>query len=318
MLLGHQNDTDKQYQNDTEKQNISIYLRQGLGSVSFLYLILKNFCHTSKSLSNHSPEMRKGLKDMALTEPVLSIDFRKEYSTGSDSVVTTKKLSISIEAIHSGLIAKLGAKKFAIMMAIVSHMNDSGQCFPSQERLAELTGVSRATIQRHLQELTEIEYQGQKLLHKQLVGDKKKKTVYTFSAGEVTNTDLVAEEPVTTGLQMNSKDFVFYFADKFREHFGEGHTPNFSREGAVFKRLLSSYEPHTLKEIIDVVFELYKEKWFKPQYPHPTPYQLSSWLADEAYKIVRDRKEQEQKQAQRLEQAVKQDDTDRALDLFDI
>lgn len=262
--------------------------------------------------------MRKGLKDMALTEPVLSIDFRKEYATGSDSVVTTKKLSVSIEAIHSGMIAELGATKFAIMMAIVSHMNDSGQCFPSQERLAELTGASRSTIQRHLQELTEIEYKGQKLLHKHLVGDKKKKTVYTFSAGEVTNTDLIAEEPSKSGLAMNSRDFVFYFADKFKEHFGEGHTPNFAKEGAVFKRLLSSYEAHTLKEIIDVVFELYKQKWYKPQYPHPTPYQLSSWLADEAYKIVRDRKEQEQKQAQRLEQAVKQDDTDRALDLFDI
>lgn len=255
---------------------------------------------------------------MALTEPVLSIDFRKEYATGMDAVVTTKKLSVSIEAIHSGLIAEIGTTKFAIMMAIVSHMNDSGQCFPSQERLAELTGLGRATIQRNLQELTEIEFKGQKLLHKQLVGNKKKKTIYTFSAGEVTNTDLIAEEPTESGFPKNSKDFVFYFADQFKEHFGEGHTPNFAREGAVFKRLLSSYEPNTLKEIIDVVFSLYKEKWYKPQYPHPTPYQLSSWLADEAYKIVRDRKEEAQKQAQRLEQAVKQDDTDRALDLFDI
>jgi Helix-turn-helix domain len=250
---------------------------------------------------------------MSKENAVLSVDFRKEYSTAEDGVINTARVCISMESIHAGLIKEVGANRFAILLAIVSYMDENGQCFPSQEKIAELTGLGRATVQRNLQELIEVEFNGQKLLHKELIGNKKKKTVYTITAGAITNTDVTDE----TAKAMNSRDFVFYFADKYKETFGQGHTPNYSKEGAIFKRLLKSYDEETLKDIIDTVFRLYKEKWYKPQYPAPTVYQLGSWLADEAYKIVKAEKEQAQQLEERKQKALELDQTDKALEYFD-
>ncbi|MED4619576.1 helix-turn-helix domain-containing protein [Priestia megaterium] len=257
---------------------------------------------------------------MTKANAVLSVDFRKEYSTAEDGVTNYSRVCLSLDAIHSGLIKQVGANRLAILLAIVSHMNEEGQCFPSQAKIAELTGQGRATVQRNLQELCEVEFNGQKLLHKELVGGKRKKTVYTITAGAITSADLVdetAEAEKTTEL-VNGKDFVLYFGNKFKEVFGEGHTTNFAKEGAVFKALLKTYEPDSLKDIIDVVFRDYKKKWYKPQFPHPTVYQLRSWLADEAFKIVKAEKEQAQQLEVRKQKAVEQDDTDKALELFDI
>lgn len=248
----------------------------------------------------------------------MTVDFRKEYSTAEKGVVASSRVCISLDAIHSGLIKEIGANRMAILLAIISHMDENGQCFPSQEKIAELTGQGRATIQRNLQELCEVEFNGQKLLHRELVGKTRKKTMYTISAGAITATDLTENKAKVMSTAMNSKDFVNYFAEKFSEYFGQGHTPNYSREGAIFKRLLGTYEPETLKEIIDTVMSHYRNKWYKPQYPHPTVYQLGSWLADEAYKIVKAEKEQTEQFEQKQATAVAQDDTERALGLFDI
>lgn len=255
------------------------------------------------------------------TQAVLSVDFKTEYSTATEGVTKYARVCLSLEAIQSGLIKEIGANRLSILLAILSYMDANGQCFPSQQKIAELTGQGRATVQRNLQELCEVEFNGQKLLHKELIGDKRKKTVYTITAGSVTSTDDlgVSAELEAKGTEyqlVNSKDFVLYFAEQFEQHFGEGHTPNFSKEGAIFKRLLVTYSPETLKDIIDTVMRQYKNKWYKPQYPHPTPYQLSSWLADEAYKMVKLEQERAAKIAERQQMAAEHDDTDRAIDLF--
>lgn len=257
---------------------------------------------------------------MEKEKAVLSVDFRREYSTAEDGVTNLSRVCLSLDAIHSGLIREVGANRLAILLAIVSYMDENGQCFPSQEKIAELTGQGRATVQRNLQDLCDVEFNGQKLLHKELVGNKRKKTVYTITAGAITSADLTDEkaEKEATAKVMNSKDFVLYFAEQFKATFGQGHTPSYAREGAVFKRLLTSYDAEALKEIIDTVMRLYKDKWYKPQYPVPTVYQLGSWLADEAYKIVKAEKDQAQQFEQRKAVAEEQDDTDRALDLFDL
>lgn len=253
---------------------------------------------------------------------VLSVDFRKEYSTATDGIRNTSRVCLSLQAIHSGLIKEVGANRLSILLAIVSYMNEEGQCFPSQEKIAELTGQGRATVQRNLKELCEVEFQGQKLLNRQLVGNKRKKTVYTISSGIITSVDLTDEKPVEAVTDepplVNSKDFVIYFSDKFKETFGQGHTPNYAKEGAIFKRLLKTYDAETLQQIIDAVMSHYMDRWHKPQYPHPTVYQLSSWLADEGYKIVKAEKEQAEQFEQRKVKAEEQDDTERALNLFDL
>ena len=256
---------------------------------------------------------------MTKENAVLSVDFKKEYSTTEDGVVNHSRVCLSLDAIHSGLIKEVGANRLAILLAIVSHMNEEGKCYPSQERIAQLTGQGRATVQRNLQDLCEAEFNGQKLLHKELVGSGiRKKTVYTIASGLITSTDEDTEQDATEEQILNSRDFVFYFDKKFKEVYGEGHTLHFGKEGAMFKVLLQNYNPDTLKEIVDLVFEEYQNRWYKPQHPHPTVYQLRSWLADQAHKVLVEKKEQEQKQAERQQKAIEQDDTDKALELFDI
>lgn len=256
---------------------------------------------------------------MKKDDAVLSVDFKKEYSTLDDEVKSTKRVCISLNAIQDGLIKEVGANRLAILLAIVSHMNEEGKSFPSQERIAQLTGQGRATVQRNLDALCETVFNGQRLLTKELVGDKRKRTVYTFNQGMITGTDETDEAKFEANViePMNSRDFAVFFADLYKETFGQGYTINFGRDlGIIKKKLLPNYDEETLKGIIVVAITMYKDKWANDDYPYPTISMLGSWLANKAFAIYSVEREKALKQIERQQTAIEQDDSDKFLDMF--
>lgn len=260
--------------------------------------------------------------------PILSVDFKHEYDNVSDGVSYQARACINMDAIQNGLIKKVGANRLPLLLAILSHMDKDGKAFPSQRKLAELTGQSVNTVNKLINELVELEVDGQKLLRRELVGSgAKKKSMYFIHAGEVTNTDAIEaveeyrakEEQDALTKTMNSKDVALYFSEVYRKTFGQGYTINYSRELSMIKqKLLPNYDDETIKGIIDIAVGKYRERWANPNYPLPTISMLCSWLANTAYGELTKEKAQAEKQEHRKQVAVEQDDTDRALELFDI
>lgn len=262
--------------------------------------------------------------------PVISVDFRHYYSTVSEDIESTARICLDMKAIQNGLLKEIGANRVAILLAIISYMDSNGQAFPSQEKIAEITGQGRATIQRNLDALCEVEFNGQKLLHKDVIGSVRKRTVYTINQALITNTDAVEEtftekekedtvqeqkEPIFK----NARDIGMYFLKVFEESFGYKYNMVFKREMPLIKnKLLGKYDNETVKAMIDIGVGQYKNRWANDRFPHPTVSMLCGWVGNEALGIYAREKEKAQELDNRVAVAQEQDDTDRALDLFDI
>lgn len=245
---------------------------------------------------------------------VLSVDFRYYFDDVADGVSYQSRACISLEAIHAGLISTVGANRFGVLLAILAFMDTDGKSFPSQRKLAEMTGQSVNTVNKLINELLEIEFQDKPIIRREMIGDGfRKKSMYYISNGIVTATD----ENEAELKPMNSKDVALYFADAYKEEYGQGYSINYKTELSLIKnKLLPNFDDEALRGVIDIVIRDYKDRWASRDYPLPTIGMLCSWLANKAYALYTQEQEELTKQTERKETALAQDDTDRALDLF--
>ncbi|TYS68837.1 helix-turn-helix domain-containing protein [Sutcliffiella horikoshii] len=90
-------------------------------------------------------------------------------------------LKVSIENIHGGIVAELGLREYAVLQVIASHADKYGKCFPSQEKLAELCGVSKRTIIRLIDNICAFKVDGKPVLIRETKreGEKITKNYYT-------------------------------------------------------------------------------------------------------------------------------------------
>lgn len=262
-----------------------------------------------------------------MDNPILSVDFKTEYNNVADSISNSARACVSMEAIQGGLIKKVGANRLPLLLVILSYMDKEGKAFPSQRKLAELSGQSVNTVNKLINELLEIDVDGQKLLRRELVGTgARKKSMYFIHQGKVTDTDAieaVAELREKEALEelkaWNSKDVAQYFQEVYTETYGVGYTFNYGRDlSMIKKKLIPNYDDDALKGIIEIAVKQYKSKWSNENFPLPTISMLCTWLANQAYGIYSQEIEKAQIHEERKVKAVEQDDTDRALDLFNI
>ena len=60
-----------------------------------------------------------------------------------------------LSAIEDGLIGELGGDRWAMLCVLAAHMNKAGECFPSQQKIAEHLEVSRQAVNKRIQDLLE-------------------------------------------------------------------------------------------------------------------------------------------------------------------
>nr|WP_279287040.1 helix-turn-helix domain-containing protein [Heliobacterium chlorum] len=73
-------------------------------------------------------------------------------------------LKLYVSLFSSGLVAELGTERTLTLLAIASFMNNKGECYPTQEQLAERLGMTRKTVSKHIRSLLEYRYQGRPLV----------------------------------------------------------------------------------------------------------------------------------------------------------
>lgn len=251
-------------------------------------------------------------------QPIMSVDFVSGYNTLSDEETNVGRVCINLNSIQTGLIKNIGANKFGLLLAIVSFMDTNGKAFPSQRKLAELTGVSKNTVNKLINELLEVEVDGQKVLRREFIGrGARKRSMYFIHAGEVTNTEDMPMTPVKAD-RMNSRDVAIYFTEKYQETFGNGYVVNWGRDLAMIKqKLIPTFkDDEVLTGVIDIAVTRYRDQWGNNKYPLPTIPMLCTWLANTAYGIYEQEHKAETDKVERIETAEELDDTDKALSLF--
>ncbi|MGC4375741.1 helix-turn-helix domain-containing protein [Fictibacillus sp. Mic-4] len=68
------------------------------------------------------------------------------------------------EALNAGLIADMGAERWQTLCVIALHMNEKGECFPTQDQIAKGLGVTRSTANRRIKALVDYTWQGRPLV----------------------------------------------------------------------------------------------------------------------------------------------------------
>lgn len=76
-------------------------------------------------------------------------------------------VKLYIDAIHTGMIADLGAERLQTLCTLAGFVNESGRCFPSQELLAQRMGVTKATANRRVKSLCEYRWRGKPLVRQE-------------------------------------------------------------------------------------------------------------------------------------------------------
>ncbi|WP_281659454.1 helix-turn-helix domain-containing protein [Halobacillus sp. Cin3] len=102
----------------------------------------------------------------------------------------TEKKVITHEDIHhkvhlsmftSGLAKELGATKFFVLNALASYMKEDGFCHPTQEQMAQRTGLTAKSIRKHSKELCELEVDGKPVLKRVKLPSKNGHTNYAYN-----------------------------------------------------------------------------------------------------------------------------------------
>ncbi|MFE4522005.1 helix-turn-helix domain-containing protein [Cytobacillus firmus] len=86
-------------------------------------------------------------------------------------------LKLALGFIESPTFAELEGNLYKTLIAIASHQNDEGLCYPSQDRIAKLCGTSRETVNRRIKKLIAFRTkEGHALIEKETVRQRRDKT----------------------------------------------------------------------------------------------------------------------------------------------
>lgn len=248
----------------------------------------------------------------------LQLHFTDSYQPLTDTVEKTVTLELQPEQIRNGMITQLSnsgnaSRNFTVLLAIASFMNTEQKAFPSQETLAEITGLSIPTLRKALTELTEIKVNEQPILRKSTVG---RSTVYQLVS--IADKEESVKEEETEVKELTSKDVLILFCDYYAETFDTEYVPAWGRElGQIKQKLIGKFPDEDLREIVRIAVTKYKQNWANQQYPLPTIGQLTSWLANKANAVWQLEKEKQKQYEQRIAEAEKVEQIDSAamLDL---
>ncbi|WP_304427717.1 helix-turn-helix domain-containing protein [Romboutsia ilealis] len=245
----------------------------------------------------------------------LSIIFNKEYDVTNKKYSPDVYLKVDVKALQSGLLKKVNGSDLTVLMAIASCMNINGTCYPTQRQLADITGMSLTTINRAIKSLLEITVNGHPVLERRLLGSgSKKSSVYTiFDIAPVedemeVDADVVTQEtnPSETSLEKpkTAKDFAHYFAEKYKDCYGQSYVINYKRDLALIKnKLMSNFDNEMIIKIIDVTIEEYREHWSNPKYPYPSISMMCSWISNKAVELILKETEQDAETEELIEMA---------------
>ncbi|KUP06194.1 hypothetical protein Q75_09700 [Bacillus coahuilensis p1.1.43] len=78
--------------------------------------------------------------------PFELVDFVDENSN-----VTKRGVFINAEAIHEGLLAEFTPSQLKSLLTILAHSNHTNTAYPSQQRIAKLTGMNVSTVNKNVQ-----------------------------------------------------------------------------------------------------------------------------------------------------------------------
>lgn len=224
----------------------------------------------------------------------LRVELIQQYDILNQKYVEDRSVKVNTQSIQAGLIKQIGATEFSVLLAIASFCDIEGEAFPSQRKLAEITGLSLPTINKAVARLLETKVNGVPVIAREIesMGSRKRFSVYSLCVKE--------EEAVK---KKTARDFVAKFKAMFEEEYGFPYVVNYGRDTSlVKKKLMVDFEEAQIEQVIEYIIKNYTKKWANTKYPYPTITMMCSWLATATMNELK----QEQKRAEEVESIKKE------------
>jgi hypothetical protein len=97
---------------------------------------------------------------------LISVESQSELSLTTGKQSTRIFVKMYVEAVHSGLIADLGAERWQTLCVIAAFMDANGECYPTQYAIAERLKIRRETANRRIKALCDYRWQGRPVVRK--------------------------------------------------------------------------------------------------------------------------------------------------------
>lgn len=229
----------------------------------------------------------------------IKVELIKQYDVQSGTYQEERNIKLNMKSVQGGLIKELGTTPFAVLMAIVSFCDIEGESFPSQRKLAEVTGLTQATVHKAIKKLLETEVNGVPILSRELetLGSRTKFSVYS-----------ILTEPAGTSApkKKTSRDYVLKFKELFEKTYGFSCVVNYGRDCSLVKnKLMANFTEEEVDMILEKGVVDYKKRWSNEKYPYPTLTMVCTWIADTLIKEHKAEQEKVEEQEKIMEQAQK-------------
>jgi hypothetical protein len=110
-----------------------------------------NHPHMNPHPENDSPPERK---------PLVSVEFQQEVDVSTGRGESRMFVKMYFDARDSGLLREMPADLWQLLCCLSTYMDPAGNCFPSQERIAQDLGIARETVNRKLRRLLAWQFNG--------------------------------------------------------------------------------------------------------------------------------------------------------------
>jgi hypothetical protein len=107
---------------------------------------------------------------------LVSVETQSEYSMTDGKKETRIFVKMYVDAVKTGLIADLGAERWQTLCVLASFMNAEGECYPTQDRIADALNIRRETANRRVKSLCDYRWKGRPLVVKKQSRDFDKQT----------------------------------------------------------------------------------------------------------------------------------------------
>lgn len=95
---------------------------------------------------------------------MFSIEINHSFNVEQKTWDNQIYLKLYVSMFASGLVAALGAEQTVTLLAIASFMNERGECYPTQEQIAQRIGVTRKTAATYIRKLLKFRYHNYPLI----------------------------------------------------------------------------------------------------------------------------------------------------------
>lgn len=210
---------------------------------------------------------------------------------------------------------------------MAAHMDKAGECFPSQQKIAEYLQVSRQAVNKRIKDLLEFRFQGKPVLTLVATGEGVNRRVNRYRIEPVAQLAIFGsgveaiEEARPWGLSSepdNQTEGLSSQPDTNYNHITKTNEPEIppgekepgpvlDNADKVLKYFCQQYrETYHVnyspnygrdkaminRKLLDITFENYDRLWGSRQYPRPSLGAVTTWIANKALAIHQERQKQ--------------------------